>query len=401
MNANVLRQIPTIQEFFRIKPEGALPEGTRLLLEAMTEISIPKGQDIVTYGADSEDGMYIILEGTTEVLSDRGIRINTLGAGDFIGELGLINDDTRGATVRAVSDVKCANISKSLFEEIATVNRKIYGTFMNMLYTRTTKLVTEQERIKTELSVATRIQTDCLENDFTVFNRLPNVALTAHMRPAKEVGGDFYDVFLIDETHLCFLIADVSGKGVPAALFMSMAKIHMKNYASLGLPVAEVAARTNRQLCCKNQEGMFVTAFLCVLDLETNQVQFVNAGHNRPFLMRGNGSFHMLEAKANLVFGMMEDIPYKEQSFYLYPGDCIYLYTDGVTEALNPEQQLLGDARLEDMLNVHKSKAADPEDFVCAMYDAVDAFAAGEQQADDITMVYISRQAPDTQRVTM
>lgn len=107
---------------------------------------------------------------------------------------------------------------------------------------------------------------------------------------------------------------------------------------------------------------MFVTAFLCVLDLVTNEVRFVNAGHNRPFLKQGDGSFHMLEAKANLVLGMMEDIPYKEQSFYLNPGDSVYLYTDGVTEALNPKQQFLGDAGLEHMLNVHKAEAADAED---------------------------------------
>lgn len=391
MDAEFLRQIPTIREFFKIAPEGELPEGTRLLLEAMVEVHISKGQDIVTCGADSRDGMYIILEGSTEVLSDKGIRINSLGAGDFIGELGLINDDVRAATVRACSDVTCANISKALFEEIAAANRKIYGTFMNMLYTRTTKLVTEQERIKSELSLATRIQTDCLEDDFTEFNRLPNIRLTAHMRPAKEVGGDFYDVFLIDDTHLCFLIADVSGKGIPAALFMSMAKIHIRNYASLGLPVAEVATRANRQLCHKNKEGMFVTAFLCVLDLATDEVRFVNAGHNRPFLMRGDGGFHMLEAKANLVLGMMESVAYQEQRFYLHPGDCIYLYTDGVTEALNTKQQMLGDAGLEYMLNAHRAEVSDAEQFVCALYDAVDAFAAGEQQADDITMVCVSR----------
>lgn len=391
MNAGILRQIPTIQEFFKIEPNRELSEGTKLLLEAMTEINIPQGQDIVTCGAKSDDGMYIILEGKTEVLSNQGARINTLGAGDFIGELGLINDDVRAATVRALSDVRCANISKALFEEIASVNRKIYGTFINMLYTKTTKLVTEQERIRTELSVATRIQADCLENDFSAFNQLQDITLTAHMRPAKEVGGDFYDVFLIDATHLCFLIADVSGKGIPAALFMSMAKIHIKNYASFGLPLAEVAERANRQLCHKNQEGMFVTAFLCVLDLVTNEVRFVNAGHNRPFLMRGNGEFQMLEAKANLVLGMMEDICYKEQSFYLNKGDTIYLYTDGVTEALNPKQQMLGDAGIEHILNAHKTEVEEVEGFVNAIYDEVDAFAAGEEQADDITMVCVSR----------
>lgn len=391
MNAEYLRTLPTIREFFKIKETGELQEGTRLLLEAMTEITIPSGQDVVTFGEPSDDGMYIILEGTTDVLAKDGKLINTLGAGDFIGELGLINDDTRGATVRASGQVRCANISKALFDEIAMKNRKIYGSFMNMLYTKTTKLVTEQERIKSELEIATRIQAGCLEDDFTKVNQLPNVNLTARMRPAKEVGGDFYDVFMIDDTHLCFLIADVSGKGVPAALFMSMAKIHIKNYAALGLPLAEVVSRANDNLCYKNEEGMFVTAFICVLDVETGDVNFVNAGHNLPFLSQGDGEFCMLQAKANLVLGLMDGIPYREQHLQLNPGDCIYLYTDGVTEALNPEQKLLGDDYLKDMLNRHRKDSANVEEFVQAMYREVDDFADGETQADDITMVYLSR----------
>ena len=391
MNAEYLRTLPTIREFFKISETGELQEGVRLLLEAMTEVTIPSGQDIVTIGAEPDDGMYIILEGVTPVLDKDGKLINTLGVGDFIGELGLINSDKRGATVRAQGDVRCANISKQLFEDIAAQNRKIYGTFMNMLYTKTTKLVTEQQRIKSELEVATRIQAGCLENDFTEVNKLDHVTLTAAMRPAKEVGGDFYDVFMIDDTHLCYLIADVSGKGVPAALFMSMAKIHIRNYATLGLPLTEVVSRANNNLCYKNEEGMFVTAFICVLDITTGDVSFVNAGHNLPFIQKGDGSFSMLPAKANLVLGMMEDVPYREQHVQLDPGDCMYLYTDGVTEALNPKQELLGDAYLEDMLNRHKDEAADVDTFVQAMYDEVDAFADGEMQADDITMVYISR----------
>ena len=391
MNAEYLRTLPTIREFFKIKETGELQEGTRLLLEAMTEITIPSGQDVVTFGEPSDDGMYIILEGTTDVLANDGKLINTLGVGDFIGELGLINDDTRGATVRASGQVRCANISKALFDEIAMKNRKIYGSFMNMLYTKTTKLVTEQERIKSELEIATRIQAGCLEDDFTKVNQLPNVNLTARMRPAKEVGGDFYDVFMIDDSHLCFLIADVSGKGVPAALFMSMAKIHIRNYASLGLPLVEVVSRANNNLCYKNEEGMFVTSFICVLDVESGDVNFVNAGHNLPFLLQGDGEFSMIQAKANLVLGMMEDVPYREQHLQLNPGDCIYLYTDGVTEALNPEQKLLGDDYLKDMLNRHRKDSANVEEFVQAMYREVDDFADGETQADDITMVYLSR----------
>lgn len=391
MDAEALKQVSTIREFFKIDEEKELSEGTRLLLEAMTELVIPKGRDIVTCGAGSEDGMYIILSGKADVFSSDGTRINRLGAGDFVGELGLINDDNRAATVRASSDVRCANISKRLFEDIASRNRKIYGSFMNMLYTKTTKLVTEQERIKSELSIATKIQADCLENDFTAFNRLTAVNLTAHMKPAKEVGGDFYDVFMIDQDHLCFLIADVSGKGVPAALFMTMAKTHIKNFATVGLPLAEVAARANNQLCYKNESGMFVTAFICVLDVGSGEVQFVNAGHNCPFVQKQDGAFEMFRAKANLVFGLMEDVPYREQTLTLNPGDSIYLYTDGVTEALNPEQELFGDDRLYEILNRHRAQAGEPETFVQAIYREVQAFADGEPQADDITMLYVTR----------
>lgn len=391
MNAEALRMIPTIQEFFKIVPGEELKEGTRILLEAMEEVQIKKGQDVVTLGADCRDGMYIILSGTTEVLDKSGNLINTLSVGDFIGELGLINDDKRGATVRAVTEVVCANISKSLFEEIAGRNRKIYGTFMNMLYTKTTKLVTEQERIKSELAVATKIQAECLENDFTEFNRHRDIKLKAAMRPAKEVGGDFYDVFMIDETHMCFLIADVSGKGVPAALFMTMAKTHIKNYATLNLPLAEVAERANNQLCYKNESGMFVTAFICVLDLRTDEVTFINAGHNRPFVIGEDGSFSMLPVKVNLALGMMEGIPYREQHFQLPKGGCIYLYTDGVTEALNPAQEFFGEERLREALNRHMDKTGDVEALMECMYQEVDDFAHGEMQADDITMVYLSR----------
>lgn len=393
MDADFLSRIPTIQEFFKIDLSKGIAEGTRILLEAMQEVNIPAGKDVVTYGANSDDGMYIIIEGVTEVLSSEGSLINTLSVGDFIGELGLINDDTRGATVRAKTQVCCANISKSLFEEIASKNRKIYGTFMNMLYTKTTKLVTEQERIKADLAVATRIQEACLEHDFTDFNKLPHLKITARTRPAKEVGGDFYDIFWIDEKHLCFLIADVSGKGIPAALFMTMAKTHLKNYATLGLPLSEVVDRANRQLCYKNEEHMFVTAFVCVFDVETNEVTFVNAGHNPPFIVKKDGSFEMIKCKANMVLGMIADlpIPFMEQKLEFREGEALYLYTDGVTEALNPEKELLGDDRCREMLNKHLELAGKQESFMDAMYQEVDDFANGEMQADDITMVYVTR----------
>lgn len=391
MNVELLRTIPTVQEFFRVKAEGEIPESTRLLLEAMQEVVFETGEDIVTIGEESEDGMYIITEGHTDVLNDQGECVNKLGKGDFIGELGLINDDRRGATVRATDRVVCANISKRLFFEVANRNKKIYGMFMNMLYRKTEKLVAEQERIKSELAIATKIQVSCLEKDFTPFHQLPDVYVTADMCPAKEVGGDFYDIFMIDDTHLCFAIADVSGKGVPAALFMSMAKTHIKNYASLGLPLDEVAFRVNNQLCYKNEEGMFVTAFICVLDFETNEMKFINAGHNPPFLMKSGEEFVMMKPKANLVFGMMEDVPYQEQRILLEKGDVIYLYTDGVTEALNAENELFGEKRLAEALNRCRDKIDRSDAFMKQLYREVDVFANGVSQADDITMLCLSR----------
>ena len=391
MDANYLRTIPTIQEFFKIKEGQELSEETKLFLEAMSEVHISKGQNIVTVDEDCQDGMYIILEGKANVFAGDGTLLNILGEGEFIGELGLINDQKRGATVCAGTDVRCANISRQLFEDVAMKNRKIYGAFINMLYNKTTKMVAEQERIRSELEIATKIQADCLESDFSEFNKLTNLKINALMRPAKEVGGDFYDIFMIDDTHMCFLIADVSGKGVPAALFMIMAKTHIKNYSSLGLSLGEVVSRANNQLCYKNEQGMFVTAFICVLDIETNKVTFVNAGHNKPFLRRNGGIFEMYPAKRNLVLGLMEDVPYKEQELMLEDGDCFYLYTDGVSEALNTSKELLGDDRLKEMLNRHSDDVYDVELFVKDMFKEVDDFAGDEIQADDITMVYLAR----------
>lgn len=391
MDVERLRTIPTVRDFFQISATGEIPESTKLLLESMQEVVFENGEDIVTIGAECDDGMYIIIEGHTDVLNAEDVCLNKLGVGDFIGELGLINEDRRGATVRATGRVVCANISKTLFFELAGRNRRIYGLFMNMLYRKTEKLIAEQERIKSELAIATRIQVGSLENDFSSFNRLPDVYVTANMCPAKEVGGDFYDIFMIDDKKLCFLVADVSGKGVPAALFMSMAKIHIKNYVSLNLPLSEVAQRVNNQLCYRNEEGMFVTAFICVLDLESNEMKFVNAGHNPPFLKKSNESFVMQKPVVNLVFGMLEDVTYQEQSLCLQKGDVIYLYTDGVTEALNQNGELFGEERLLEALNRYADCIDRSQQFVETLFKQVEIFSQGVSRADDITMLCLSR----------
>lgn len=385
------KQLKIIRDFFQIQEDGQMPEGSRLLLEATELVHFDAGQDVVTEGASPEDGMYIILEGQALVLGTGGKLINELAEGDVVGELALIKDGIRKATVRAVTPMACANISRTLFLEIADANRKVYAALLELLYTKTTMVVTERERMKSELEVASRIQTGFLPKSFERFCQLPDVKVTARMKPAKGVAGDFYDVFLIDEHRLCFLVADVAGKGMPAALFMMVAKTHIKNYMMLDLPIAEVAQLANNRLNEDNEEELFVTAFLCVLDTRDGSLVYVNAGHNKPFVSHGGGPFHQLECKVDCVLGIMEDLSYREQRIDLKPGDRICLYTDGMTEAFDVDEQMFSDEGMEDALNRHMEDAAEPEILIEELYDEVEAFTRGAPQSDDITVVYLAR----------
>ncbi len=385
------KQLKIIRDFFQIQENGEMPEGSRLLLEAMELVHLEAGQDIVTLGAPPEDGMYIILEGAAHVLNAEGGLINELGAGDVVGELALIKDGCRKATVRAVTPVACANISRRLFVEIADRNRRVYAALLELLYTKTTLMVQEKERLKSEMEIASRIQTGFLPKSFGRFCKLLHVAITARMKAAKGVGGDFYDVFLIDDRRLCFLVADVAGKGVPAALFMTVAKTHIKNYMMLDMPVAEVAKLVNNRLNEDNEEELFVTAFLCVLDTETNRMVYVNAGHNKPYISKAGGAFRALECKVDFVLGIMEDMSYREQSLDLEPGDRFFLYTDGATEAFNAKDEMFSDQGLADALNRNLGIAGQPDELVEAIYEELEHFSAGVPQSDDITVVYLAR----------
>ena len=385
------QDLKIIRDFYQIAEDGSMPEGSRMLLDATDLATFEPGQDIVTYGASADDGMYIILEGRTKVLAANGALIGEQEAGDVVGELALIKDGTRKATVRAATNVSCAHLSKTVFERMAQANPKVYGAFLELLYTKTTKIVVERERMKSELEIAAKIQSGYLPKSFGKFNKMSDVKITARMKPAKEVGGDFYDVFQIDEDRLCFLIADVSGKGVPASLFMTVAKTHIKNYMSLDMPLAEMAERVNNQLNEDNDEELFVTVFICVLDTKNHTLSFVNGGHNKPCISRAGGAFEMMDCKVDFVFGMMEDMPYREQKTTLMPGDKLYLYTDGVTEAFNDREELFGDERLIESLNRHMDLASDPDQLLETMYKELHTFANGADQSDDITMVYLVR----------
>lgn len=244
-----------------------------------------------------------------------------------------------------------------------------------------------KERIAAELNVAKHIQASMLPCIFPAFPDINEIDIYASMTPAKEVGGDFYDFFLIDKTHLAVVIADVSGKGVPAALFMVIAKTLIKNHIQLGKTPAEVFTAVNEQLCENNDAGMFVTAFMGVLDFTSGKFVYVNAGHNAPLIKKADGGFEWLKARPGFVLAGMESIRYRQAELTLQKNDVFFTYTDGVTEALNPAQELYGDPRLIEALNTDKAKGLEAEELVNYIRKDVEAFSNGAEQADDITML--------------
>ena len=249
-----------------------------------------------------------------------------------------------------------------------------------------TKVTAEKERIATELDVAKDIQNGMLPKDFPARE---DVELLATMTPAKEVGGDFYDFYFVDETHLVITVADVSGKGISAALFMVISKTVLKNFVVSALNrtgLAEVVAAANDKLCANNEAMMFVTAFIGVLDLETGEFTFVNAGHNPPVIYRAEENHcEFLDVKKNFVLGPMDEIPFVEQKIKLKRGDLLFLYTDGVTEALNvAEEEYLPDRLIKFMNDTNC--AADLKTLLKNIRGDVAAHVGEAEQSDDITM---------------
>ena len=243
----------------------------------------------------------------------------------------------------------------------------------------------EKQRLVTELSLATRIQEDMLPNVFPAFPERRDFDIYASMTAALEVGGDFYDYFLVDDSHLCMVMADVSGKGIPAALFMMATKIILASNARMGLSPAEVLTKANNVICANNREEMFVTVWLGVLDLTTGLLTAANAGHEYPVLRQPDGQFQLYKDKHSFVIGGLDGITYKEYQLQLEPGSKLFLYTDGLPEATNADMQLFGVERMLAVLNDHLE--APPEQLLSSMHSAVDQFVQQADQFDDLTML--------------
>ena len=247
------------------------------------------------------------------------------------------------------------------------------------------KVTAEKERIGTELSLATEIQAAMLPHIFPAFPNRPDFDIYASMDPAKEVGGDFYDYFLIDNDHLCMEIADVSGKGVPAALFMMASKIILQSVAMLGNSPAEILKKTNEALCSNNEAEMFVTVWLGILELSTGRLTAANAGHEYPVLKHPGGPFELYKDKHDFVIGGMEGAAYREYELRLEPGAKLFIYTDGVPEAMNARNELFGLDRMVEALNAEPDVG--PQDILKNVKKAVSRFAEDAEQFDDLTML--------------
>ena len=260
-------------------------------------------------------------------------------------------------------------------------------------YLDTVKRVTaEKERIGAELSLATQIQAAMLPHLVPAFPDRRDFDIIGSMDPAKEVGGDFYDYFLIDDDHLGMVIADVSGKGVPAALFMMASKIILQSVAMLGKSPGEILTKTNEAICSNNEAQMFVTVWIGILELSTGKLTCANAGHEYPTLKRANGPFELFKDRHGFVVGGMDGIVYKEYEIQLEPGDKLFVYTDGVPEATNIENELFGTDRMLSALNDHPDAA--PIDVLKSMRKAVDAFVQDAEQFDDLTMMCLEYKGP-------
>lgn len=311
-------------------------------------------------------GALVVAQRIVKPIEHMTRRINSLSGSDSVFEMEQV--------YRTDDEIEI------LAESFASLSKKTRDYIQQI-----TEITAEKERIGTELALATRIQADMLPNIFPAFPERVEFDIYASMDPAKEVGGDFYDFFLVDDDHLCMLIADVSGKGVPAALFMMASRIILASNAKQGKSPAAILESTNETICQNNREEMFVTVWLGILEISTGRLTAANAGHEYPVLMQPDGKFELVKDKHGFVIGGMEGMRYKEYELTLTPGSKLFLYTDGVPEATNTEGELFGTERMLAALN--EKTSARPEEMLKNMRRAVDGFVKDAEQFDDLTML--------------
>ena len=290
---------------------------------------------------------------------------------------------------KTLSEIHSNNELGQLAEDIGTLTEEI-DQYLQDIET----ISAEREKMNTELSVASRIQAGMIPSKFPAFPDRKDFDLYGSMKPAREVGGDFYDFYLIDDDHLCMVIADVAGKGIPAALFMMASQISIANRVRMGLSPGRALESSNDAFIQRNKGELFVTIWLGILELSTGKLIAANAGHEYPVIKHGNGQYELFKDPHSFVVGGMEGIHYKEYELQLEPGSKLFLYTDGVPEATDTNEQLFGTERMLSVLN--QDISASPEQTLKNMTEAIDAFVGEAEQFDDVTMLCVEYKGTNT-----
>lgn len=360
-------------------------EDLKFPLPAMKKEIFKKG-DVLFRAGDKADKMYYIARGCVKLMEiDKIVK-----EGDLIGEMGILSPfQERTASAVCEDELEAFTISREdvirLFAQDSSLAFNLVHLCIKRFIENLRAETEAKERIQSELRIAHEIQASMLPRVFPPFPEREEFDIFAVMEPAKEVGGDFYDFFLVDGKYLCVLIGDVSGKGVPAALFMAISKTLLKTEAQRGLPPDEIFNRVNRALIPDNDALLFVTAFLIILDLATGEIRYANAGHPLPLIASGQGEFAFLEAPPGIVLGAVEAARFQMNKRTLEPGDVVVLYTDGITEAMNAGQELFSEGRLKSRLAGLADRG--PERIVHDLREGVKVFVQGTAPSDDITVV--------------
>ena len=396
-----------IEYFLGFNPDGSASDSA-MSLQAMNEAG-ETTMDIDLMVADAyDDGYVIIIKPSSMIFEARAgimaaitlLAIILIAAMAILASRLLKNvvvqriDETNSSWSKITEGDLNERVRVRDSREFASLSAGINSTVAALKGT----IAEVEQKNAQELATAKAIQESSLPRDFPPFPDIDRFDIYASMKTAKEVGGDFYNFFLIDDERLGFLIADVSGKGIPAALFMMTAKTQIQTYMEEGLPVGEAVNAANHQLCIGNEAGMFVTAFVCVLEYQTGKLTYVNAGHNPP-LLHHEGSWEWMRNVSGMPLGLFDGIPYDQYELQLEKDNVIYLYTDGVTEAMDTEGNLFGENRLEELLSTYADM--NPLSLCVGVSRALTDYTMGAEQSDDITMVCLKYGVPPEHRAQM